>query len=154
MVVTLDREAYEKSFADLDHEFKRDALRVIIARAEALEFDSIAAGVWKEVTIPWDRAGDDPEIIAAQLDQLLVVQTGGVAANFDWKILTKAGGSGLDQLDDATGQTAPLRHPFASPGRIFLSEETGTDKYKIVLAIKPNGAGGSYKVRIYGRPLR
>ena len=151
-MATPDPAEYEQGLQELQRQQARDARRVIVARAEALEFDSIGSGVWKEVAIPWDRDGG--LTIAAVLDQLLVVKTGGAAATFDWKILTKAGGSGLDQLDDDAGKTAPLRHPFASPGRIFLSEATGTDKYKIVLAIKPIGAGGSYKARIYGRPLR
>lgn len=145
-------EEYDQGLQELQRQHTRDALRVIVARAEALEFDTITGDSWRDVVIPWDRDGG--LTIAAVLDQLLVVKTGGAAATFDWRILTKAGGTGLDQLDDASGQTAPIRTPFASPGRIFLSEETGADRPKIVLGIKPNGAAGSYKARIYGRPLR
>lgn len=153
MTVVLDREAYEKSFEDLVHEFNRDALRVIVARAEGTEFSSIGAGSTVEVGLTWDR-GDD--IVAADIERVVIERTVGDCTSIDVEIRAKTSGTGIDIAYAFPTGDVPIFDESPSPRPVFLSEDTGADRHKIFLAIKPNGGAvaNSFKARIYARPRR
>jgi len=149
-------EEYEQGLQELQRLHARDALRVILARAESGEFGTpgvpLPVGVWKEVALPWER-GDETTVVAL-LKHITLIQDGGTAANFDLEIRTKAGGTGLEVVLSKTAQAAPYDEKFPL-GIEYLSEEAAAaDRRKVVVAIKPNGGTGSYQLRIYGRPLR
>jgi hypothetical protein len=148
----VDHEAYEQGLQELQRAHSRDAIRAIVAKAEGTEFDAITADTWREVAISWQRCG--VQTVAALISGVNIIQTGGAAANFDWELRAKAGGTGLDLIYGEAASVAPFHKDF-TPDKVYLSEAVAAaDRLKIVLAIKPNGAAGSYQARIYGRPLR
>jgi len=146
-------EEYNQGLQELQRLFNRDALRVIVARAENAEFTNVPGGSFFEVKLDWQRT-DDENPVAALLEVLNVVKTAGTAGTFDIKVLAKAGGSGLDELFSATGLSWPYHKRFDAPGLSWYSEDTGADRGKLVIAIQPNGGTFTGEARVYGRPLR
>ena len=154
MVIDIDHEEYDQGLQELQRQHARDALRVIVARAEGTEFVLIPGGSFTEVALDWERAGGRNPV-AAVLEQINILQTAGTAPNFDVEIRAKTGGTALDVIFTATGLTSPYINRFAAPGIGFLSEEpVGANRGKIYLAIQPNGGTFTGVARILGRPLR
>lgn len=149
-------EEYEQGLQELQRMHARDALRVILARAESGQFGTpgvpLPAGAFHEEALPWER-GDETTVVAL-LKHITLIQIGGLAANFDLEIRTKAGGTGLSIVLAKVAQVAPYDEKFPL-GIEYLNEETVLDnRRKIFVAIQPNGGTGAYQLRIYGRPLR
>lgn len=152
--VTVDHEEYEQGLQELQLEYARDALRVIVARAEGTEFVLIPAGSFAEVALDWDRVGGkNPP--AAILEQINVLQTAGTAGTFDIELRAKTAGTSLDVIWSVSGVASPYMNRFASPGIGFLSEEAvGPNRGKLYLAIQPVGGTFTGVARIYARPGR
>jgi hypothetical protein len=149
----VDHEAYDQGLQELQRRYARDALRVMIARAEGTEFVNVPAGSYFEVKLDWTRVGEVPTV-AGLIEVLNIIKTAGTATGFDVKILAKSAGSGLDELFVATGLTWPYHKRFDAPGLSWYSEDSGADRGKFVIAIQPTGGTFTGQARIYGRPLR
>jgi len=154
MVVTIDNEEYNQGLQELQRQYARDALRVIVARAEGTEFVLAPAGSFKEVALDWDRVGGKNPA-AAILEQINILQTAGTAGTFDVEIRAKTAGTALDLIWSASGLSSPYINRFAQPGIAFLSEEAaGALRGKIYLAIQPVGGTFTGVARVYARPGR
>ena len=151
MAVDIDHEEYNQGLQELQRLHARDALRVIVARAEGTGFVAIADGVTLEVALPWDRG---EKIVAADLERVSVDEMGAGATTFDVEIRTKTGGTGRDISYQFLGQGIPTLDRALSPKVPFLSESTGADREKIHVALTPHGGAGTFKVRVYARPRR
>lgn len=155
MVIDLDLEDFNKGLQELQKEYARDALRIIVARAEGTEFVLIPSGSYFEVALDWERVGGGPNPPAAILKQINILQTAGTAGTFDVQIRTKTGGTALDVAFEALGVASPYINPLPAPGREFLSEEVAAAlRGKLYLAIQPIGGTFTGVARITGRPLR
>jgi len=148
-------EEYNQGLQELQRLFNRDALRVIVARAEGTEFVLVPAGSYYEVALDWDRVNDENPP-AAILEQINILQTGGTATGFDVEIRAKTSGTALDVIWSATGLTSPYMLRFTAPGIGFLSEETvaSGNRGKLYLAIQPVGGTFTGVARVYARPGR
>lgn len=142
---------FNQGLQELQRQHARDHLRVIVARAEGNEFLNCPAGVFKEVKIGWDRG--DATVYAADIERIQILEVAG-PGSVDWEVRTKSGGTGLEVVVGEAGVATPIDKRYA-PRIAYLSEAAAAaDKPSIVVAIKPIGGIGTYKVRIYARPLR
>jgi hypothetical protein len=151
----VDFEAYDQGLQELQRMHARDALRVICARDEAVQFAAMAAGVLKEAGLTWSRS-EPPGTVAAAIDQIRILRSAGDAATFDLEIRAKSGGTNLDLVYAEAGCATPYNKQFAIP-LPFLSEEAlAANRVKIWVAITPVGGvnPNSYKARVYAKPLR
>lgn len=153
-MATVDIEEYDQGLQELQRQHARDALRVIIARSEAgTNFENLPAGSFAEVGLSWDRGN---QIVAADIERIVVERTSGDCTSIDVEIRSKAGGTGEDIAYAFPTGNVPVfdEQPFPKP--LFLSEGTGVNRYKIWLVVKPNGgvAANSFRARVYARPRR
>ncbi len=150
----VNNEAYNQGLQEMELQYARAALRVIVARAEGTEFVLIPGGSFTEVALDWDRV-DDVNPVAAILEQINVLQTAGTAGTFDIELRAKTGGTSLDLIWSVAGVATPYTKRFDAPGIGFLSEEAvGALRGKLYLAIQPVGGTFTGVARVYARPGR
>ena len=152
--MALENEAFDQGLQELLRQHARDALRVIVARSVAgTDFENLTAGSFDEVGLSWDRGN---QIVAADIERVVIERTSGDCTSIDVEIRAKAGGTGEDVAYAFPTGNVPIFDEQPDPPPLFLSEATETDRYKVFLAIKPNGgaAPNDFKARIYARPRR
>jgi len=152
--MALENEAYDQGLQELRRQHARDALRIIVARSVAgTDFKSLPAGSFAEVGLSWDRGN---QIVAADIERVVIERTSGDCTSIDVEVRSKAGGTGEDVVYAFPTGDVPVFDEQPDPAPLFLSEATGASRYKVFLAIKPNGgaAPNDFKARIYARPRR
>jgi hypothetical protein len=148
---TMNSEKVDLAFDDLARAFFMNHDRIVVARAEGSEFSAIGDGVKQEKPLPWDRG---KRVVAAVLERVVVIKTGGACTSFDIEIRTKEGGTGLDIAYQYMGSAVPTLDKALDPPVPYLSEESGSKRFSLYVAITPHGGDGTFKARIYARPRR
>lgn len=152
--MALENEAYDQGLQELQRQHARDALRVIVARSvPGTDFENLAAGSFTEVGLSWDRGN---QIVAADIERVVIERTAGDCTSIDVEIRSKASGTGANIAYSFLTGDVPVFDEEPDPRPLFLSEATGDDRYKVFLAIKPVGgvSPNDFTARIYARPRR
>ena len=135
---------------DAANQFAADHEQFIFAKSLSSQFQGIAVGAWAEALLVWEGSGNP--VWTALLRYIQVVQTGGTATKFDFRILAIEGGIGTDityEYLDAADRIDKAHDPAIPYHNDSLFTDPDDKKYKIICAIYPKGIGvGSYEVKL------
>lgn len=142
-----------KPTQDLEYDDALYSNRIVMAKSDASQFQSLSDGVAKEESIPWKRWVEGSELLfAALLRRIVIEKDSGTATTLDWAIGVKAGATGVEIVAFANGDSMPVDTNLSL--KEWVSEETSSKNGLLFVKLTPHGGGGSFTVRVFADPKK